>query len=140
MVHGSATARHAPGAARETGRPLEAVGNGAKPDRLGAVLALVVGDLARPWAKQRRTRGLIPGTGQRPSEPARRAEMGTGELGQQQSARMAELREDYRVVGVERRAPLARRPTGQIISHPAGRPPDRGRDRGTGAGRPPFRP
>ncbi len=66
MVHGSATARHAPGAARETGRPLEAVGNGAKPDRLGAVLALVVGDLARPWAKQRRTRGLVPGNGAEP--------------------------------------------------------------------------
>ncbi len=57
--------------------------------------------------------------------------METGELSQQQSARMAELPEDYRVVGVERRAPLARRPTGQIISHaPTGRPPDRGHDRG----------
>jgi hypothetical protein len=37
------------------------------------------------------------------------------ELSQQQSARMAELPEDYRVVGVERRAPLVRKPTGQII-------------------------
>jgi hypothetical protein len=37
------------------------------------------------------------------------------ELSQQQSARVAELPEDYRVVGVERRAPLVRKPTGQII-------------------------
>ena len=36
------------------------------------------------------------------------------ELSQQQSARMAELPEDYRVVGVERRTPLLRKPTGQI--------------------------
>ena len=41
--------------------------------------------------------------------------METVELSQQQSARMAELPEDYRVVGVERRAPLVRKPTGQII-------------------------
>jgi hypothetical protein len=41
--------------------------------------------------------------------------METVELSQQQSARMAELPEDYRVVGVEHRTPLVRKPTGQII-------------------------
>ena len=37
------------------------------------------------------------------------------ELSQQQRARMAELPEDYRVVGVARTAPLVRKPSGQII-------------------------
>ena len=37
------------------------------------------------------------------------------ELSQQQSARMAELPEDYRVVGVERRTPVVLKPSGQII-------------------------
>ena len=37
------------------------------------------------------------------------------ELSQQQSAPMAELAEDYRVVGVDHSAPLVRKPTGQII-------------------------
>jgi hypothetical protein len=41
--------------------------------------------------------------------------METVELSQQQSARMAELPEDYRVVGVDHSAPLVRKPTGQII-------------------------
>ena len=41
--------------------------------------------------------------------------METVELSQQQSARMAELPENYRVVGVDHRAPLVRKPTGQII-------------------------
>ncbi|MGO8905064.1 MAG: hypothetical protein ACLQMH_05495 [Solirubrobacteraceae bacterium] len=41
--------------------------------------------------------------------------METVELSQQQSARMAELPEDYRVVGVDHCAPLVRKPTGQII-------------------------
>ena len=41
--------------------------------------------------------------------------METVELSRQQSARMAELPEDYRVVGVERRAPVVRKPSGQII-------------------------
>ena len=41
--------------------------------------------------------------------------METVELSQQQSARMVELPEDYRVVGVEYRTPLVRKPTGQII-------------------------
>ncbi len=41
--------------------------------------------------------------------------METVELSEQQSARMAELPEDYRVVGVERRAPLVRKPSGEII-------------------------
>jgi hypothetical protein len=37
------------------------------------------------------------------------------ELSQQQSARMDELPEDYRVVGVERGTPLVRKPAGEII-------------------------
>jgi len=37
--------------------PLEAVGTGPEPDRLDAVLALIVNDLARIWTKQRRKRG-----------------------------------------------------------------------------------
>ena len=41
--------------------------------------------------------------------------METVELSQRQSARMAELPEDYRVVGVERRTPLVRKASGQII-------------------------
>jgi hypothetical protein len=41
--------------------------------------------------------------------------METVELSQQQSARMAELPEDYRVVGVDHNAPLVRKPTGQIL-------------------------
>jgi hypothetical protein len=41
--------------------------------------------------------------------------METVELSQQQSARMAELPEDYRVVGVERRTSLVRKPSEQII-------------------------
>jgi len=41
--------------------------------------------------------------------------METVELSQHQSARMAGLPEDYRVVGVEHRTPLVRKPTGQII-------------------------
>ena len=56
-VYRSGIARRGLGAARQIGRPLEAVGNGAKPDRLDAVLALVVGDLARSWTKRSRTRG-----------------------------------------------------------------------------------
>jgi hypothetical protein len=39
----------------------------------------------------------------------------TLELTERQSARIAELPEDYRVVGVERKAPLVRKPTGQIV-------------------------
>ena len=41
--------------------------------------------------------------------------METVELTQQQSARMTELPENYRVVGADHRAPLVRKPTGQII-------------------------
>jgi hypothetical protein len=41
--------------------------------------------------------------------------MATVELSKQQSARMAELPEDYRVVGVDGSAPLVRKPTGQIV-------------------------
>lgn len=42
--------------ARQAGRPLEAVGGETKPDRLDAVLALVVGDLVRIWIEQKRKR------------------------------------------------------------------------------------
>ena len=41
--------------------------------------------------------------------------METVELSEQQRARMAELPEDYRVVGVERRTPVVPKPSGQII-------------------------
>jgi hypothetical protein len=41
--------------------------------------------------------------------------MATVELSKQQSARMAALPEDYRVVGIDRSAPLVRKPTGQIV-------------------------
>ena len=37
------------------------------------------------------------------------------ELSQQQSALMAELSEDYRVVGVDHSTPLVRKPSGQIM-------------------------
>jgi hypothetical protein len=37
------------------------------------------------------------------------------ELSQQQSLRIAELPEDYLVVGVHGRAPLVREPTGQVL-------------------------
>lgn len=55
-MHRSGVARRELGAVRQAGRPLTAVGNGPQPDRLDAVLALVVGDLARSWTKRRRTR------------------------------------------------------------------------------------
>ena len=41
--------------------------------------------------------------------------METVELSEQQRARIAEMLEGHRVVGVERRTPLVRKPTGQII-------------------------
>jgi hypothetical protein len=55
--------------ARQTG--LKAAAKGAEPDRMGAVLALVVADLARPWTKQRRKRGprLTASTLLRPLHP-----------------------------------------------------------------------
>jgi hypothetical protein len=56
-MQGSGIATRALQRARETGRPLEAVGNGGQPDRLGAVLAMVVADLARTWIKQRPKQG-----------------------------------------------------------------------------------
>jgi len=56
-VHRSGIARSAFQGPRETGRPLEAVGTGAEPDRLEAVVALVVGELARSWTRQRRKPG-----------------------------------------------------------------------------------
>src|SRR2546423_15673049 len=56
-VHRSGIPLRAFQGARETGRSLDAVGNGGQPDRPGAVLALVAGDLARTWRKQRRKRG-----------------------------------------------------------------------------------
>ena len=61
-MHGSEIAHRALQASCEPGRP-EAVGNGPQPDRLGEVLALVAGDLARTWRKQRRKRGPISRNG-----------------------------------------------------------------------------
>jgi hypothetical protein len=37
------------------------------------------------------------------------------QLTEQQSTRIAELPEDYRVVGVDRGAPMVRKPTGQVL-------------------------
>jgi hypothetical protein len=39
----------------------------------------------------------------------------TVKLTDQQSLRIAELPEEYRVVGVDRRSPLVRKPTGQVL-------------------------
>jgi hypothetical protein len=39
----------------------------------------------------------------------------TVELSTQQRLRIAELREDYRVMGVDGSAPLVRKPTGQVL-------------------------
>ena len=47
--------------------------------------------------------------------------METVELSTQQSLRIAELPEDYRVVGVDGRAPLVRKPTGQVRGIQSGR-------------------
>jgi hypothetical protein len=104
-VHRSGIAYRAIQGARETGRSLEAVGNVAEPGRLGAVLALIAGGLARTWARN----------GAAPHPTNEEQQMETVELSQQKSARTAELPEDYRVVGVELRTPLVRKPTGQII-------------------------
>jgi hypothetical protein len=41
--------------------------------------------------------------------------METVELSTQQRPRIVELPEDYRVVGVDGRAPLVRKPTGQVL-------------------------
>ena len=41
--------------------------------------------------------------------------MATVELSKQQSARMAALPEDYRVVGIDHSAPVVRKPSGQIV-------------------------
>jgi hypothetical protein len=41
--------------------------------------------------------------------------MGTMRLTDQQSLRIAELPEDYRVVGVDGSTPLVRKPTGQVL-------------------------
>jgi hypothetical protein len=56
-VQGSRIARRGfASQARQTG--LQAAAKGAESDRMGAVLAFVVADLARPWTKERRKRGL----------------------------------------------------------------------------------
>jgi hypothetical protein len=89
--------------ARETGQPLEAVGTGAQPDCLGGAPALVGGDLARAWTKRRRRRGPSSRKGPVLQRTKEDQQMETVELSQQQSARLAELPEDDRVVGVERR-------------------------------------
>jgi hypothetical protein len=41
--------------------------------------------------------------------------MNTMELTDQQSLRIAELPEDYRMIGVDGNAPFVRKPTGQIL-------------------------
>jgi hypothetical protein len=56
-VQGSEIASRGMQGARRTVRPLEPAGKGAVSDRSGAVLALVVSDLARIWSKQTRKRG-----------------------------------------------------------------------------------
>jgi hypothetical protein len=55
-VQGSGIASRPSQRSCETDRPLEAVGNGAQSDGLGAVLDLVVAGLARTWTEQRRKR------------------------------------------------------------------------------------
>jgi hypothetical protein len=55
-VQGSGIATRGLQAAGQAVRPLEAVDSRAVADRLGTVLALVVGDLARSWRKQTRPR------------------------------------------------------------------------------------
>jgi hypothetical protein len=57
MVQRSGIARRALQGSRHTGRPFEAVGDGAEPDGFGAVIALVADELARVWTKQTRKRG-----------------------------------------------------------------------------------
>jgi hypothetical protein len=65
--------------------------------------------------------------------------METVELSTQQRPGIAGLPEDYRVVGVDGRAPLVRKPTGQVLHH-NGQTPHRGHDRGQErARRPPRR-
>jgi hypothetical protein len=76
-MHRSGLDRSALQGARDSGRPLAAVGSLAQPERWDAVLALVVRDLARTWTTRRRMRG-----------PTSR-KMETVEPSQQQSARMA---------------------------------------------------
>ena len=125
----SGIARRGLGAARQTGRPLEAVGNGAQPDLLDAVLALVVGDLARSWTGRRWTRGRVPATVPSTNRRVRRVDMQAARAERRAEPaaqrRIAELPEDYRVVGVERRHLWCTSP-GADHSHPAGRPRDRG--------------
>jgi hypothetical protein len=56
-VQGSRNTSRASQRASKTGRPPETAGKGAEHDRLGTVFALIVGDLARTWTKQRREQG-----------------------------------------------------------------------------------
>lgn len=112
-MHGSGIAR--PGFAsrpRQFGR-FKTVANRAEPDRLGAVLALVVGDLTRTWTKQQRRRGPTLTTPLTQWAPANERE------------------EQMETVGRRRRQGAAgARAHRADHSHPAQRPPDRGHDRG----------
>jgi hypothetical protein len=90
----SGIARRASRGARETGRPPESVGSGAEPDRSSAVLALVVGDLARTWTKQRRKRGPNSLNGAVLQPTSQKQQMETVEFSQQESSGMAELPEE----------------------------------------------
>jgi hypothetical protein len=113
-VHGSGIARPSfASCPRQVGR-LKTVAKRTEPDRLGAVLALVAGDLARTWTKQQRKQGatltapLTHGGFQPKSE---RSRWKPWVRGRRQGAAGA-------------RAHLS------VHSHPAQRPPDRGPDRG----------
>ena len=108
-MHGSGTAR--PGFAsrsRQVGR-LKTVAKRAEPGGLGAVLALVVGDLARAWTKQQRKRPTL-----------------TAPLTHSGFQPTSEESRWKPWVGVDGRAPLVYEPTGQIIRiqrNGAGSPP-----------------
>jgi hypothetical protein len=113
-VHGSGIARPSfASRPRQVGR-LKTVAKRAELDRLGAVLALVVGDLARTWTKQQRKQGptltapLTHSGFQPTSERSTMETVGPGSTAGAAGAR-AHLSDH---------------------SHPAQRPPDRGPDRG----------
>jgi hypothetical protein len=108
-VQGSGIAR--PGFAsrqKQVGR-FKTVAKRAEPDRLGAVLALVVGDLARTWISSN-------------AGEDRRSRLGS-RSGFQPTSEESRWKP---WVGVDGRAPLVHEPTGQIIRiqrNDAGRPP-----------------
>jgi hypothetical protein len=74
-VQGPGIANRSLQGVRRARRPLEAVGNEEEPDRLGAVLGLVVVGLSRTWTKQGRKRGMTL-TGQASAMPQATSEEG----------------------------------------------------------------